>query len=79
MTLHACPACLAAAERPHHEFRADCRGCCARAAARSPHFRRVKLAGRLDRQYQSMLDQFDLTHIEVRQASEIDALQKVEA
>ena len=67
-----CPDCAASAKALHHGFRASCRGCAARAASRSPHFSRVRHAGRLDRQYQALLAQFGLTHEEVRQAADSD-------
>lgn len=67
-----CPDCATAAKQLHHGFRANCRGCCARAAARSPHFHRVKTSGMQDRQYRALLAQFGLEHSEVRAAAEAD-------
>lgn len=69
-----CKDCQAAAERLHHGFSAGCQGCKARAVSRSPHYRRVRDAGRLDRDYQRTLDQFGLTHSEVKAAAAADKL-----
>lgn len=69
-----CPHCTAAAQRMHHGFQACCQGCSARAAARSPHYRRVRDAGRLDRQYRALLEQFGLTHEAVKEAAAVDKL-----
>lgn len=71
-----CPACTTAAEQLSHEFRADCRGCAARAAARSPHFHRVAAAGVLDRAYRNLLEQFGLQHDDVKAAAAVDQLSK---
>ena len=68
-----CKACATAALKTHHGFVAGCAGCLARSAARSPHFRRVKLAGRLDSEYRRMLDQLKVTHEQVRSAAAADA------
>ena len=67
-----CPDCTTAATKTWGAFTNGCMGCCARAAARSPHFARVRDAGRLDRQYRLMLEQFGLTHDQVRRAAEAD-------
>lgn len=74
-----CLDCNTAAKRPHHGFQSGCMGCCARAAARSPHFRRVRDAGKLDRQYVGLLAQFGLTHDQVKAAAQADALGKAAA
>ena len=70
-----CPDCLAASERMHHGFKAGCDGCKARAISRSPHYRRVRDAGRLDRDYQRLLDSFGLKHEDVKTAAEADKLE----
>ena len=72
----ACQACLTAALRISHEFHASCKGCAARAAARGPHFFRVRKEGRLDSEYRRMLAQFQITHDDVKRAADADALQK---
>lgn len=71
-----CHDCEQASVKPWHAFTAGCRGCCARALARSPHFRRVRDAGSLDRQYRAALAQFGLEHAEVRAAAERDREQR---
>lgn len=72
-----CPDCELASAQPHHGFAMGCAGCCARAAARSPHFDRVRRAGQQDRQYRAMLEQFGLSHEQVKEAARLDALRKV--
>lgn len=74
-----CPACTDAAKRPSHEFIAGCLGCYARTVARSPHFDRVRHAGALDRRYLALLEQFSVSHDEVKAAAAIDDAQKVRA
>ena len=69
-----CPNCAAAANTLHHGFTAACKDCCARAAARSPHSRRVRDAGMLDGPYRMLLAQFDLTHEQVKAAAQADHL-----
>lgn len=69
-----CPACTEAERSPHWgEFIAGCRGCCARAASRSPQFHDSRKAGTQTRGYRALLEQFGLTHDEVRQAHAADA------
>lgn len=70
----ACTACERSAREECHEFVASCRGCCARAAARSAPFAEVRASGRLDRPYRALLAQFGLTHEEVKAASLADML-----
>jgi hypothetical protein len=67
-----CEDCAMAAKRLWHGFMADCKGCAARAAARSPHFRRVHDAGMQDRAYRSMLQLYGVTHEQVRAAAAVD-------
>jgi hypothetical protein len=69
-----CPACAKAAAELHHEFRQGCAGCCARMAARTPHYRRVRDAGVQDREYRRLLEQFQLTHQQVKEAAVLDAM-----
>jgi len=71
-----CHDCAIAATQTHHGFSAGCIGCCARAAARSPQYARVRDAGKLDRDYRALLEQFKLTHEQVKQASWLDAAAK---
>lgn len=67
-----CFDCLAAASGPHHGFTGGCVGCCARAASRSPHFRRVRDAGKRDARYLGLLQQFKLSHDQVKAAAAAD-------
>lgn len=69
-----CHHCTESATMLCHGFTAGCRGCCARAAARSPHYRRVRDAGMLDGPYRMLLAQFDLTHEQVKAAAQADHL-----
>ena len=68
-----CPACDRAAARVSHEFQANCRGCCARAAGRSPQFfdARKRRDSRW-RPYVLLLEQFGLQHEDVRAAVAAD-------
>jgi hypothetical protein len=74
-----CEDCTLAARQLHHGFRAKCSGCAARAAARSPHFARVKTSGMQDRAYRGLLEQFELTHDQVKAAAAADAEGRAEA
>ena len=69
-----CPDCTAAAQQDWHGFKAGCLGCAARAVARGPNYRRVRDAGRLDRQYRGELEQLGVTHEQVKAAAQADAL-----
>lgn len=73
--MSSCDNCTTSAQQEHHGFSAGCRGCCARAAARSPHFRRVRDQGHQDRHYRALLQQFDLTHDQVKAAAAADKLE----
>jgi hypothetical protein len=74
-----CPDCTQAAITEWHGFRADCEVCKARAMARSPQFRRCRDAGAQDRAYRQMLQQFGLTHEQVRTAAQADVQCRREA
>jgi hypothetical protein len=67
-----CLACEKAAQRVSHEFRANCRGCCARACARGQDFHRVRKQGVQDHRYRLALQQFGLSHDEVKAAAAAD-------
>ena len=67
-----CPDCAKAAAGVWHGFRAGCQGCCARATARGPNFARVRTTGSQDRQYRAQLQQFGLTHEQVKAAAAAD-------
>ncbi len=77
MTTLTCNDCILASQREYWGFAAGCRGCCARAAARTPHWRRVRDAGmHIDSQYRRLLTQFSLSHEQVRAAAAADRLSK---
>lgn len=67
-----CTDCAVAAARAWHGFTQGCRGCCARAAGRSPQFAAARKAGVVDHQYRRLLDQVGLTHDEVKAAVAAD-------
>lgn len=69
-----CTECAAARLYVHHGFRADCRGCTARTAARSTEHDAVRRAGRLDTRYLAMLARVGVTHEEAKAARQADAL-----
>jgi hypothetical protein len=71
-TCTSCAHCKESTLRSCYHFTAGCLGCCARSAARSPQFDRVRRAGALDRPYRALLEQFGLNHATVRAASEAD-------
>ena len=61
-----------AAKRVWGGFMANCRGCCARAAARMPQFREAQKAGVQTHAYRRLLQQFGLTHDAVLAAAQAD-------
>lgn len=67
-----CADCTASAQGPRWVFRAGCRGCKARAVARSPDFFRCRVAGRQDKDYRALLARVGLTHDEVLAARQAD-------
>jgi hypothetical protein len=67
-----CPDCTAAAQALHWRFTDGCTGCRARGVARGSHYRRCRDAGAQDRAYRQMLQQFGLTHEQVREAAQAD-------
>lgn len=69
-----CADCATAAETEWWIFKSGCRGCCARAAARSPQYFEARKEGRLTPKYRALLDQFQLTHDAVKEAAARDAL-----
>jgi len=71
-----CRDCTNAAAKRWHGFSQDCKGCCARAASRSPHYRRCRDNGVQDREYRGLLAQFSLTHEDVRAAAQSDAMSR---
>ena len=71
-----CSSCFTAALRVSGMFSADCRGCEARAVARSPAFRKVRDAGKLSQEYLELLETLKLTHAEVKSAYAADMSNK---
>jgi len=69
-----CRDCNTAAAKRWHGFSEGCKGCCARAASRSPHYRRYRDSGAQDREYRGLLAQFGLEHREVVAAAQCDAM-----
>lgn len=67
-----CPACTKAAERLTGVFQAGCKGCAARAVSRGPNFRRARDSGYQDRKYRGELEQFGVTHDQVKAAAAAD-------
>jgi len=64
-----CEDCTKAATQVWHGFTMGCQGCCARATARGPNFHRVRTTGSQDRPYRAQLQQFGLTHEQVKAAA----------
>jgi hypothetical protein len=60
-----------------HGFKADCKGCAARAASRSWATWEARGAGRQSSLYLELLDAHGVTHAEVKAAAASDALAKV--
>lgn len=73
-----CEDCDTAAKEPHHGFRANCKGCAARAVSRGPNWRRVRDAGMQDRRYRAELELLGVTHEAVREAAAADRLNQPE-
>lgn len=69
-----CRECAAAAAGPAHGFDNRCKGCRARAAARSPFFADSLKAGRLTTDYRTLIDRVGVTHDEVKAAAAADRL-----
>jgi hypothetical protein len=71
-----CQDCEKAASVEWWQFSANCMGCRARAAARSPQFFDAKKTGSQPRPYRALLQQFALTHEQVRTAAKEDAFMR---
>jgi hypothetical protein len=70
----ACDFCAQAAREMCHGFNAKCRGCNARAAARSQPFFEARKAGKRTLGYRTLLERLGVTHDEVLAASKADRL-----
>lgn len=71
-----CPACQAAHARTSHLFHNGCKGCAARAIARGRKFRKSQQEGYLTNWYRRELEQFGVTHAEVREEHARDAINR---
>jgi hypothetical protein len=69
-----CIDCHSALIGPSHGFTNGCKGCTARAISRGPNYHASQQQGSLTREYISELVKLDLTHSEIKQAQERDAL-----
>ena len=67
-----CDNCTSAAQRLWHGFTGGCKGCCARAAARSPQAFEARKAGKQTQPYRSLRAQFSQTHDDVKAAPAAD-------
>lgn len=71
-----CDFCRRAAEGPEHGFHARCRGCNARAAARSPFFFESRQVRAWTADYRALIDGLGVTHEEVLAAAKADKLKE---
>lgn len=67
-----CKDCEAAAEKVWGVFVAGCKGCQARAVARSPQCFEAARTGRQTAAYRELLARFDVTHQQVLEAAQRD-------
>ena len=67
-----CDNCEVAAQRLWHGFTGGCKGCCARAVARSPQYFAAQQAGKITPDYRRLLQQFELQHEEAKAARAAD-------
>jgi tRNA(Ile2) C34 agmatinyltransferase TiaS len=74
-----CADCTQATLGPWHSFTANCPGCAARAVSRGPNFFRCRAQGKQDRLYREELQLVGVTHDQVLQAVQSDALRKAPA
>jgi hypothetical protein len=71
-----CIDCTASAAYQHHAFTGSCACCTARHIARGKDFARVRAAGVLDNEYTALIAAANLTHADVKAASEADWMTK---
>lgn len=71
-----CEDCAASAQAMHHGFRSGCKGCQARAAARSPWYFESKREGRQTEPYRRLLATLGLAHDQVKAAEAADYMTK---
>ena len=67
-----CPDCTQAQAKPWHSFRADCKGCQARALSRSPVYVEARRQNRQTADYRAALELVGVTHAEVVAAAKTD-------
>ena len=67
-----CDQCADAAVKLHHEYRAECTGCRARAVARSKRFSDAFKTGVQGREYRATLTQCRVTHEDAVAAAKAD-------
>lgn len=71
-----CDFCALAAREMCHAFDAKCRGCNARAAARSPLFFESRRARAWSDEYRDLIERLGVTHDEVLAAAKTDKLKE---
>lgn len=69
-----CPNCTRSQVELWHGFRSGCKGCQARDASRGPQFFESRQATKLTPAYRHLLTQLNLTHQQVLDAYETDAI-----
>lgn len=71
-----CEFCARAAVQLEHGFHSQCRGCQARAAARSPFFFESRVYRKWTREYRNLIERLGVTHEEVLAAAKADKLRE---
>ena len=74
-----CPNCTRAQVELWHGFRSGCKGCQARAASRWPQFFESRTKNKQTSAYRHLLTQLNLTHQQVLDAYQSDAIRKKES
>lgn len=69
-----CAACAISEKQPWHQFQADCQGCVARGLARGYAFVEARMLGKVTDRYQDELDMAGVTHQQVKDWAQRDAL-----
>lgn len=71
-----CEDCTTASQEPHHGFKAGCPGCCARAISRGLNYFESLKQGQQTRRYRAELQQFGMTHQQVKDAAQADVMRR---
>lgn len=71
-----CHDCTRSQSEMWHGFRSGCKGCQARAASRGPQFFESRTKNKQTSAYRHLLTQLNLTHQQVLDAYETDAIRK---